>query len=460
MSQQSRNSFSGQKPDSRNKSRKLNKNQANKNQQSKSFNDKLAEEFKPPFILNYKWKSSERIKIKLQNPYVENEKETFLFPVCSSEIKFADRALFYKEYLDLQEQAEFGADNVPYLYHLFKRCLNGQSLADWNTITSGRNRENMTLDTYSDDIDRFIKYHDSRDNEDLIQAQVSYMSKLHKPLKSSQSEFRNQLLELNHLLASIPDASDDDQLNNTQLKYLLVESMPTNWKRDFRKTGRKIRELSIDELAQQYFDIHHEQDPPSSDNNSNNNCNNNNNNNPSSNSNRNGSKLKADDPCPLYNGSHKWNECFDNKNGPNFRPPRSNPRRNNGDNHHQDQRSSDGGNNQGSNGNSNPEPSSDPNPYDNNYNAEPVIRQDQGPELVPMICLEAKQDSSKFYFSKVLLDSGGSRTSIARSSIPSSCKIYRKKDPYIAFTSAGLTNHHEEFVRFDQVFLPEFTRTH
>jgi hypothetical protein len=75
-----------------------------------------------------------------------------------------------------------------------------------------------------------------------------------------------------------------------------------------------------------------------------------------------------------------------------------------------------------------------------------------------MTCLEAKQESSKFYFSKVLLDSGGTRTSIARSSIPSSCKIFKKNEPYVAFTSAGLTNHHD-FVLFDQVFLPEFTRT-
>jgi hypothetical protein len=349
---------------------------------------------------------------------MENEMETFMFPVCSSEIKFADRALFYKEYLDLQEQAEFDGDNIPYLYHLFKRCLKGQALADWNTIISGRNRDNMTIDTYSSDIDCFIKYHESRENEDLIQAQVSYMSKLHKPLKSSPSEFRNQLLELNHLLVSIPDASADDQLNDTQLKYLLVEAMPANWKRDFRKTGRKIRELSIDELAQ-YFDIHHEQDPPVADNNNHNNNNhkNNNNNNRNSNSsngNRNSNKIKADDPCPLHNGTHKWNECFDNKNGPNFRPPRSNQRRNGGDNHHQDQHTpsggNNGGNNQGGNGNPSQQSSGDPNPYDDDYNAEPAILQDESPELVPMTCLEVKQDSSKFYFSKVLLDSGGTRT--------------------------------------------------
>jgi hypothetical protein len=66
-----------------------------------------------------------------------------------------------------------------------------------------------------------------------------------------------------------------------------------------------------------------------------------------------------------------------------------------------------------------------------------------------MTCLKAKQESSKFYFSKVLLDSCGSRMSNAYPSIPSSCKIYHKEETsYIAFTSASLTNHHE-FVHFD-----------
>jgi hypothetical protein len=42
-----------------------------------------------------------------------SEMETFMFPVSSSEIKFADHTLFYKEYLDLHEQAGFDADNIP-----------------------------------------------------------------------------------------------------------------------------------------------------------------------------------------------------------------------------------------------------------------------------------------------------------------------------------------------------------
>jgi hypothetical protein len=160
----------------------------------KAYNEKIFEEYKPPFPLNYKWTPQEQIKIKLPNPYVSGQFETFNFPVCSTETKFADRALFYKELLDLQEQAELDDDNVPYLYHMFKRCLKDQALVDWIDITEDRSRDERTIETYSADVDTFIKYHESRDNEDLIQAQVSYMSKLHKPIKTTPSEFRNQLL--------------------------------------------------------------------------------------------------------------------------------------------------------------------------------------------------------------------------------------------------------------------------
>jgi hypothetical protein len=219
------------------------------NAAKKSFNDKLAEEFKPPFPLNFKWTPSERIKIKLPNPYVEGQFETFNFPVCANETKFSDRALFYKELLDLQEQAELGNENVPYLYHMFKRCLKDQALVDWNDIMEGRPREERTLETYSSDIDSFIKYHESRDNEDLIQAQISYMSKLHKPIKATPSEFRNQLLRLNNLILAIPDAINDDQFSSLKLKYLFVEAMPATWRREFRKMGKKVCSEEFDELA-------------------------------------------------------------------------------------------------------------------------------------------------------------------------------------------------------------------
>jgi hypothetical protein len=42
--------------------------------------------------------------------------------------------------------------------------------------------------------------------------------------------------------------------------------------------------------------------------------------------------------------------------------------------------------------------------------------------------------------------------------LPARSIARKSQEPYITFTSAGLTKHHE-YVCFDQVFLPEFTGT-
>jgi hypothetical protein len=399
----------------------------------------------------------------LPNPYVEGQLETFNFPVCATETKFADRALFYKELLDLQEQAELGDDNAPYLYHMFKRCLKDQALIDWNDITEERPRGQRTIDTYSADVDAFIKYHESRDNEDLIQAQVSYMSKIHKPVKAAPSEFRNQLLRLNNLILAIPEAVADDQFSNLKIKYLFVEAMPAAWRREFRKMGKKIRSEELDELAH-FFDMQHEHDPPAQHNDISNGkmSKPNRSHNGNSGSNQSGVKIRPNDPCPLHGGTHTWNMCFDNKNGPNFHPPSSNRNNIRHDNHYQDE----------VNDNPNEEPPNDPmsedesigneseddNLYDDDYNIDSDPAANKEPELVPMTFAEAKQQGKTFHLSKVSADSGGMRSSIARSSIPSGCEIRKKDKPFSAVTSAGTMDHYE-FVHFDKVFLPEFCRS-
>jgi hypothetical protein len=107
MSQKSQNSSMKLKLDSQSNQKPNKYNHSSKNNKNiKPFNAKLSKEFKPPFILNYKWTPSKWIKVKLPNPSIGNKKETFMFPIWSSEIKFSIHALFYKEYFDLQEQDE------------------------------------------------------------------------------------------------------------------------------------------------------------------------------------------------------------------------------------------------------------------------------------------------------------------------------------------------------------------
>ena len=109
----------------------------------------------------------------------------------------------------------------------------------------------------------------------------------------------------------------------------------------------------------------------------------------------------------IHDGRNKWIDCHDNKRGHNFNPytpcnafndqhlhePNSN-RNNNGDR------------NNPSSTNNNPPPSNtDNNPYNDDYNQEPISKIDE--QLVPMTFVSAKQQDKLFHFSKILLDSGG-----------------------------------------------------
>jgi hypothetical protein len=83
----------------------------------------------------------------------------------------------------------------------------------------------------------------------------------------------------------------------------------------------------------------------------------------------------------------------------------------------------------------------DDNPYEDDYNIEAAASPSKEPELVPMTFMETKQGAKTFHFAKVLADSGGTRSSIARSSIPADCQIRSKDKPLSAVTSAGTMDH-------------------
>ena len=100
------------------------------------------------------------------------------------------------------------------MYYTYTRCLKGQALTDWKTITSRRVDEaQRTPENFSIDIDSFVKANDSRDNEELLQAQVNYMNHLKKPRATKPSDFKAQLIKLNNRIATIPDAGDDAKLS-------------------------------------------------------------------------------------------------------------------------------------------------------------------------------------------------------------------------------------------------------
>jgi hypothetical protein len=261
QSNRSRYSNSSSKPNRHDQRPRPNRNPG-RTPAKKPLLQKLLEEYNPPFPLGYKWESKDKVKIKLPNPYVEGDKE-LLNSLSSQKNQDGRLSSLYQQVLDLENQSELADDDVPHLYHIFRRCLRGQALIDWNSYAGSRPAEEKTIENYSADVDRFIKFHESRAEEDMLCAQKAYMNHLVKPLKKTPSEFRAQLMELNNLITTIPQVTEEYQFSELELKYLFVEAMPHQWRRRFQEVGKKARTEPFDELAQ-FFDIFHASDAPKS----------------------------------------------------------------------------------------------------------------------------------------------------------------------------------------------------
>lgn len=123
------------------------------------------------------------------------------------------------------------------------------------------------------------------------------------------------------------------QMNESQIKNLIFGSFPVTGQHAYIQSGRRIQTETLMKVVQYMKD-----EKSFSDNNQNKQvCSDNDN---QGGSNRSGSGMRApmrggqrggrgrrrsgyrSNPCRTHNGAHDWYDCWDNENGPNYRPER------------------------------------------------------------------------------------------------------------------------------------------
>ncbi len=92
-------------------------------------------------------------------------------------------------------QLQFDGENGPNLYYTFTRCLREEALTEWYDIIQPRQTDDDCSPTnVGEDIDTFIRLHDSRDTSKLLQDQLNH---IFKSRHTKPSVFKNQFLRLN-----------------------------------------------------------------------------------------------------------------------------------------------------------------------------------------------------------------------------------------------------------------------
>jgi hypothetical protein len=225
--------------------------------------------------------------------------------------------------------------------------------------------------------------------------------------------------------------------------------MPSSFKSQFRKIGKKLSEETLEAMAQ-YFDIlfHDESNSKSNATGDQKKANQNNSRQSSSSSQAHKGRPEPEDECPIH-GHHKWKKCYLNPYGESYRAQtnaKSNTNRNDerGDQHNNQEQGKD------DQSKKKKDTSDDANPYEDEFHENVEVE-----EPVPQVRVEVRTGTQRHVFSNALLDSGGSRSLIARSKIPSYVKTTTSKQGYAAVGSAG-TRIHRESVKFDSICFPEF----
>ena len=78
------------------------------------------------------------------------------------------------------------------------------------------------------------------------------MNHLKKPLDVKPTNFKSQLIKLNNRILCIHGAEDNDKLDEVRLKSIFMDTMPTNWKKDFKKFGRRVRDETFNDPPQAF----------------------------------------------------------------------------------------------------------------------------------------------------------------------------------------------------------------
>ena len=422
-----------------------NRNQpSNANQKSAAL-QAIEDEWDPVFCLGHFWKAREFFEEKVPHLFVDDSTTKVRFLVCGNDTNLAARTRFYKELKDLQDQVNINKDNGKYLYFIFIHCVKNQSLSDWKQIVEDREAMTtaagraLTAAHLEEDVQKFVKYHDSCDPEDLLNNQRTYISRITKPVNMSPTKFKNKMVKINSLINSIPEAKDHDVFSDTEMKNMVFNAMPKSWRERFQEVGRRSATETLDSIAS-FFDMYFKAEQRGSSSSQNNNNRRNND--------RNGRRNDRNYCQRNGNNQHQGESNGARNNG--------NGRRNNGnnraeDNHHNDnaQGTARGARSQRNQpaddisvGTARTSATTELDPYTDNfaYEKEATLKDDN----VPMTYITAKSGENSHTFRKVLFDSGGTYSSIMRSSVPQSTYAQlRSKIRYYEIPQI-LCSHHRQ----------------
>ena len=273
-----------------------------------------------------KFKHSKLEKVELLQSWDDGTKTKKKCPVFTGE--YGIEALLYVEdrFNSICRQLEIVEGEE--LFDNFAEVVSNQAENKWETLTGNLTPQQKTVARFTQAMGEFYLSYCDEDSRDIM---FAYLRKLKKPYEMAAGEHADRMEVLVRYANKLPGM--EPEMNDDQIKRLIFESFPVKWQHAYFQSGRRIQSESLARVIQYMKD-------EKSFNDANSNKRKRSDNNNQHNANRAGRGMRASmrgsfrggrgrgrssnrfNPCRIHAGQHDWSECWDNENGPNYRPNR------------------------------------------------------------------------------------------------------------------------------------------
>ena len=123
----------------------------------------------------------------------------------------------------------------PLMYSYFNKCLTDNALEEWRSVTP--HPDDQTIENFQYSQEEWLT---SLLPDNAFVSQKEWMTNvMRKPYSMKVKDFGNRIKTLNRFLALMPHEDQDSVFTDTDLKALLLKSMPLSWQNAYLLKGTR-----------------------------------------------------------------------------------------------------------------------------------------------------------------------------------------------------------------------------
>ena len=181
--------------------------------------------------------------VKLEQVYADGSKRTAKVPIFDG--KFGMEGLLHVEDKFRKACNKLSYDTGRELFNGFEEVLADTAEDKWDNLVSGIPNNMRTVDRFNLEVQNFyLRYCDGEARNVMFK----YLRQITKPMSQEVSDHSDHMEVLVRYANRLPGT--EPQLNDDQIKSIIYDSFPTQWRQAYIRSGNNVATQTLAEVIQ------------------------------------------------------------------------------------------------------------------------------------------------------------------------------------------------------------------